>query len=275
MAGATVKIPGMGEQKSSTVMIVGGAAVVIIGYYLYRQHQNTVAAASTTDTALTNTTTIDPATGYPYGSAEDTALLNAQQVQGVPGDYYGSGYGGGSGGGGSTGGGSTANDITSNPQWEQVVLQYVPTHENVSHHLLGIATSRYLTGEDLDADQKRLVEMAIAAEGFPPQAGPNNYPPNIREKAGGGQQEKKLGTPKLRVTHRGTTGPHAKARHTGDLAWSRDPHATSYTVHEASGKVYKTVKGTSVKNAPAGKYYVIATAGTQYKRSDPSNTVTI
>jgi len=96
MAG-TVKLPVIGQVKTTWVW-VGGLAVVGIVGYAYIRHRNTAAASSssgydtttadTTAADLSGTSDIDPATGLPYD--EESALSD----YGAYGDY-GAGFGGG------------------------------------------------------------------------------------------------------------------------------------------------------------------------------------
>ena len=94
MAG-TVKIPGIGEVKTSYVMIGGAVVVGIVGFAYYQHSKNSALAAATQASSATGaatTASIDPQTGYPYGSAQDQAALEAMNgATGVNGIY--SGYG--------------------------------------------------------------------------------------------------------------------------------------------------------------------------------------
>src|SRR5882757_2898945 len=111
----TVNIPGMGAQKKTTVYIAGGIGVVIVGVVWYRS-RNT--ATSTTTSTPVDTTQIDPATGYAYGSAEDAAALAAQS------SYISAG---GSSGGGSSyySGGQQPTGFVSDAQWAQAAEDYL------------------------------------------------------------------------------------------------------------------------------------------------------
>jgi PASTA domain len=81
--GGTVKLFGQSVSKK-TLMIGGLVGAGVLGYAWYRKSKNSSAAAASTDTSATDSTAgIDPATGYPYGSAEDTEALSAQQDSGL------------------------------------------------------------------------------------------------------------------------------------------------------------------------------------------------
>src|SRR6185437_4977779 len=70
--GGTVNVPGVGRVKKEYV-IVGVLGVLIVGGYTYYKKRQ---AGTATATATVNAT--DPATGYPFGSPEDAAALDAQ-----------------------------------------------------------------------------------------------------------------------------------------------------------------------------------------------------
>lgn len=65
------KILGMDRK---TAMIVGVVALALVAYLVYRHYENSSSSSASTDTSGDN---IDPATGYPYGSAADLAALGA------------------------------------------------------------------------------------------------------------------------------------------------------------------------------------------------------
>lgn len=99
-----VKLPGVGNVKK-TYAVAGGALLLGILGYAYYKHSKSSAAAAAAAAAnsaaqpATTSQNIDPATGYPYGSPQDLAALQAE-----------AGYGGFTGGGGGyypVGGGGT------------------------------------------------------------------------------------------------------------------------------------------------------------------------
>ena len=94
--------------------ILGGAGLLVaVGLYWRSKHPSSSTASSAT--GADSTASIDPATGYPTGSAADIAALQAQGASGAavvpsaPGDGSSQGYGdgGGTGYSGSGGGQST------------------------------------------------------------------------------------------------------------------------------------------------------------------------
>ena len=75
MPGKTIKL--FGHQVKKSTAIAGGVVTVgLVGVIYYRHKQTNAANASTANP----TGAIDPATGFPYGSAQDTAALAAQQT---------------------------------------------------------------------------------------------------------------------------------------------------------------------------------------------------
>jgi hypothetical protein len=182
-----VKTP-FGEMNKKTVAIAGVGGVVIIGIVYYRSKQTAAANAAATAAAAnsaanatgTANTQIDPATGYPYGSAEDEAALSQQQ--GI--NYTGYGFGGGggySGGGGS--GGNPGPPFTSNAAWASYCEQSMGS---TGSDAIAAALGHYLVGVPLATGESTIVDQAIAIGGYPPVAGPNGYPPAFKTGGGGG-----------------------------------------------------------------------------------------
>jgi hypothetical protein len=184
----TVKIFGQSVSKK-TLMIGGLIGAGVLGYAWYRKSKNggssTSAAADTSATAG-----IDAATGYPYGSAEDTAALSAQQDSGLDtnagsdidpetGYPYDSaqdlaqlGYT--SGGGSGSGSGST---VTTIAQWEQECISNMQAG-GVDAATLSAAEEglpRYLAHlPQLSSADATAVQLAVGLTGPPPGGGTYN-----------------------------------------------------------------------------------------------------
>lgn len=165
----TITTP-FGAVPKKTAMIVGGGAVLIFGIVWYRSKKNASASA-----AAGANTGVNPATGYPYGSAEDAAALAAQAA------YITPTGGGGGGGSGAFPSGGVGGAYVSNQQWSQAVIEYMTAHGLVSDaSALSEALGKYLTGQPvITAPMRSLIEQAIALSGFPPIAGTGGYPPSI------------------------------------------------------------------------------------------------
>lgn len=169
---------------------IGSAA--LLGFTLYRyQKQKTAdaataaaaAAAQAPGTGAGSSDQIDPATGFPYGSAEDAAALTAQSGYNSPIGGLGYSdtsylYGGNPGYPGSgipiTGG------YTSNAQWSQAAENYLVQTVGADPNTVGNALGKYITGGVVDDAQTAIINQAIAFNGYPPISGPGGYPPSIR-----------------------------------------------------------------------------------------------
>lgn len=177
----TIHLPGMGETKKSTAYMIG-AGLVVVGGIAYYRSKKTAAAAQAASVAQAGGTTTDPATGYPYGSAEDAAALAAQSNYNT-----GAGYGGYAGGGYPYSGGqpgTVQTGFTSNAAWAQAYEEYAVNNIQSSSTVVAAALGKYLTGQPLTPDQLSIVEQAIAFEGPPPVAGTNGYPPSYQLQQG-------------------------------------------------------------------------------------------
>lgn len=166
----------MGNKIPKPVAIGGIGALAITGIYFFRKNKQKQDAQASVDAA--GSTNIDPATGYPYGSAEDAASLANQdtyQMAGTSGGYGFQGYSGGSGGVFGTG---VPGSFTSNAEWAQYVEQYEINNMGADAPTVGNAIGKYLTGQALTSEQVGIVQSAIAIAGYPPVNGPNGNPPS-------------------------------------------------------------------------------------------------
>jgi hypothetical protein len=168
MAGleGTVKTPfGTISKKSALYVGMGVAGVAGIVWYRHKQLGTTV------DSTATDTTEIDPATGYAFGSPEDAAALSAQGSYTSPATATG---------GGSSSIPTTGTGFTSNGAWVQGVIEYMTTNGLVEDpSALSSALGVYTTGAYATDAQVNLIQQAIAVQGFPPVSGSTGYPPSI------------------------------------------------------------------------------------------------
>lgn len=228
----TIELAGKPVKKQTVMIAAAAAAVLGIGIYRYRKQQAADAATqSATDAAGTGTGTadqIDPATGFPYGSVEDASALTSQ-----------AGYNSPIGGLGTSGvsysyapGTGYPQGFTSNAQWSQAVEDYLVNTTGADANTVGNALGKYITGQELTADQQAVVNQGIAFQGYPPVAGPDGYPPHIRTGP--------APTPTPTPTPGGTvyavnppTGLHllSSSRTGVTIGWNATQHATSYTVN--------------------------------------------
>lgn len=188
-------LPVVGKVPKGWVVVVVAGSVGAIGYVLWRRHQAGTTAAATTTTAGTagdpyppdgstgnpsDPNSTDPETGMTYGD---------EQLYG--GGYGGTGLGafgfpGSTAGGGVTGGPVPGGGppFSNNTAWFAYVQQQL--NGIVDPGALTAALGEYLTGSAASPDQVSLIDQAIAAAGYPPVAGANGYPPNIKQGPGGG-----------------------------------------------------------------------------------------
>lgn len=178
----TVKI---GGQHYPKMAVYGGVGVVLIAavmYYRNKQSQAATAAANQAAVTQAGSSEIDPATGYPYGSAEDAAALSSQSSYQYAdtSSQYGY-YGDGVSGTGLTDYPYTTNEpgaFTSNAQWAQYVEQYLENNMGADPTTVGNAVGKYITGQPLTTDTMiSIIQSAIAIGGYPPVAGTNGNPP--------------------------------------------------------------------------------------------------
>lgn len=256
--GGTIKVPVFGSQKKTTVYVVGGVVVVFLGVSFYRARSNKPAISTDPgDNA------INPATGFPYGSAEDAQATAANSAYQNPVDY--------GGGGGPPANTPTAPGVgggyTSNAQWQQAAVAYLSETVGHSAPLVSAALSKYLHGEGVVPTEKTLVLEAIAAEGQPPQGGPNGFPPSIHEAAAG--PKTKLAAPRLKVA--------AKRKGHATLAWTAVPNAYEYHVHYGGRTVHVTRSLTQEvhTNGAYDVYSIPAPSGSRFTPSGPSNIVKV
>lgn len=178
----TVNIPGVG--RLPTWAVVGGVGVVgVLIVMHYRNASSSAAAAAApagqqTDPAG-NVGTIDPSTGYVYGSPEDTAALAAAA---------------GTTGATSADTGTIADQVTSGPPftsnaaWSQYAVSVLESN-GYDPGTLSAELGAYLAGQSVTAAQEADINAAVGVAGYPPVAGANGYPPAINvsgSKAGTG-----------------------------------------------------------------------------------------
>lgn len=191
-------LPVVGKVPKGWVIVVAAGSVGAIGYVLWRRHQAGTTAAAATTTAAPAGTAGDPyppdgSTGNPSdpnSTDPETGMTYGDE------QLYGGGYGGtglgafGFPGGTTTGGGTTGGPVpgggppfSNNSAWFSFVQQAL--NGIVDPGALTAALGDYLTGSAASPDQVALIDQAIAAAGYPPVAGANGYPPNIKQGPGG------------------------------------------------------------------------------------------
>lgn len=207
------------------------AAAVLILYYLKKRNAGSTGTGPQTDPAG-NVGTIDPATGYVYGSSQDQSALG------------GAGGGTGTGSGSGTSGGSTvAGTYADNLAWAQAAINYLVSigEDAVSSNS---AITQYLASQPLTTNQQALVNLAIQRIGSPPSPPqPGTAPPPVVTPPSPGQVYATNPPTGLAVAPAGPTSLSVK--------WNRQSNAQGYTVKW----------GTSA-SATTGSTTVSGTAGT-------------
>lgn len=169
MLEGTVNTP-FGSVSKKTAALIGAGVIVVAGIVYYRGKKASLAEAAIAEAGQSD---INPATGFPYGSAEDAAALAAQASFISP-------TGGGVGGGPSGSIPTTGTGFATNAEWSQFVITYMDTNDVVADiGPLSAALGAYLTGKPPTADGISLIQQAIAIAGYPPVPGANGYPPSI------------------------------------------------------------------------------------------------
>jgi hypothetical protein len=257
----TIKTP-IGTVEKKTALILGGGVVVLGIIVWYRQKQMDTSSGTIPEAE------INPATGYPYGSAEDAAALAAQNAYVSP---------PANGGGGGTSTYPTTNGYTSNSQWVQGVIEYMVGHDLIDEPAqLSAALGKYIIGAYVTDTENSLIQQAIAVQDFPPVSGPNGYPPSVNKTPPNGAPTTTTGEPAAPHLHHVTT-----QRTSAILQWNPAANAAKYIVYQSGGKtVASNVTGTSYTvtglKADTSYSFSVASVNSAGKRSGKtSNVVTV
>lgn len=213
--------------KKTTLYIAGAAGVLVVAYAVW--HKRSAAASTTagtvTDPAGNTCSAVDPNSGYCPGTAGDTAYYQ-QSSAGLSG---GSSVAGGGGfaypvtpGSGISTPGSVVPTFTDNASWAQYVEAYMVSLGG-DPNTIGNALGKYITGQQVTADQQSLIEQAIAYGNKPPVGGADGFPPSIRLAAAGGGNPPPGGT--LAAPANFSVTPHA---HAANFGWHPVPGAHGY-----------------------------------------------
>lgn len=219
---AEVNLPVVGGVPKKALLIGGGAAALLVAVLFLKRKKAAAAPASTAGTASSgdpyppdgttgdpgDPNSTDPATGMTYGDEQAGTGTGGYQDTAQGPDYGATGYYDPNTGQwvyGNTGTGQAA--ATTNQAWAQDAISYL-SGTGTDPGQLSAALGAYLAGQPVTPAQVSLIDEAIAAEGYPPQAGPNNYPPGINESgAGTGQGGTAGSTGGVTGSGTGSTGP--------------------------------------------------------------------
>lgn len=294
-----LKVPGLGNVDKKYVIagvVVGGGVAVIVFIRARKNAQNAAAQAATattaalvTDPAGNQCASLDPASGYCPGSAEDSAY-QAQYASGGYGGDYGypaSDYGGNSSAGlvtdpagnqcvtvdpatgycpgtpqdlaalggttvtGGTGTG-TGTTPTTNAEWMTDALMVLPGGNSTANQS---ALSGVLAGMTVTTAQKNVFLEAVGLEGNPPQG----YPQPIKTSDTSGQPQSPVGggtgfaQNQTGTVHSNTTGQSGQVKSSdGGKTWT-------YTGVKPSANEPKSQTGT-VTSATTGRTGKVTTS---------------
>lgn len=203
---ADVKVPGLGPVNKKALIIGGLVAAGALGY-IWIRHRNASASSAASSTGGASTSTgIDPQTGYPYGSPEDTSALaqldgtsagygvgdQLDQIDPSTGETYGEELqqlDSGSAVGDTTATTTTAGTtVTTNAEWDAAAISAL---EDAGYSSADISTAsaglgRYLAKLPLNGRQATLVQIAVGLVGPPPVGGPYAITPAASSPGSGG-----------------------------------------------------------------------------------------
>lgn len=254
-------------------IVLGGIAVggAGIGFYLYKQNKKKQAAAQQAQQASQAAAQAQ----YAYGYGSNLSQAGAYGYGGLTYQPYGYGFGpdglGDYGYGGFTpaepgyygAGVATAvpQTATTNAQWSQAAYSAL-TNAGFDGTTVLAALGQYLIGGNLTSDQASVVQAAIGAEGYPPQAGVGGYPPALKTGGtpGGGQ----TGTSESSNVGAISNLQASKVTKSGfTVTWNPVPSATGYSWKVGAANQWPNY----VKQGQASGTSVTVTglnAGTQY-----------
>lgn len=236
----TVNVPGLGA--TNKYFVYGGLGVVgVLAVMYFRNHKANAATSSTALSAPSGGTgdqfpsdgttgnpndpySIDPLTGITYGDESQSGGI-------------------GGGGGGFFNVGQTTypstTTFTNNAQWSQYAENFLTGSSGMQPGTVSNALGAYITGHSVTAAQEAIINDAIAFAGYPPVAGPGNFPPSIRvqgsKQGGKTYAENPVKGLKVTVTGAGINQPaHAKPVKLPpvhlEATWDESQHASSYKV---------------------------------------------
>lgn len=196
---------------------IGGA--LLVWYFLIEKKGGSLlGSGSATPNQQTdpagNIGTIDPATGYVYGTPEDLAALASSNAGITP-------PASGGGGGGTTGGAQTYADNTA---WASAAINYLVA-SGVDPTTANEAVTEYLAGQALTTEEQADINLAIQAVGSPPSLpGPSGPVTPIVTPPGG------AGTCPSGYTFSATqTGASGETPASGGTGWCELKPATTTT----------------------------------------------
>jgi hypothetical protein len=223
--------------KNRGVLIAGGGALVVVGTYVLIKHEKAKAAASVqagTSAGGAAASGYGYGYGYSYGYGEVTPYPypNADEYgygaygYGLYNPYTGSYVG-------AVGGGYPATVAqTTNAEWTQAALSALEA-QGVAGTTALAAIGMYLAGQPVSAANAQIVQQAIALEGYPPQQGPNGYPPAIQQQQSTGQGGGTGTTPATSKAPKAATGLRVTSASKNSISytWTGVPGSQFYDTY--------------------------------------------
>jgi LysM repeat protein len=169
-------------------LVIGMLVAAAGGVYIWWRHKESAAATASSATPAAYAYGYG---SYGYGAQGQLTPEELASEEGLEPYGYGGVYGYGAGGAG-VGVGSpypvTAPvvPVTTNAEWAQAAETELG-NSGYDSTTSAAALGKYITGGAVTADQQSIIQSAIAFEGYPPQPGANNYPPNINTGPATGQ----------------------------------------------------------------------------------------
>lgn len=214
----------------------------VTGYILYKRHQ--AGGTSTAD-----------ASAYGYGAYGYGAYGYGMGIAayGYGGYGYGAyGYGGYGYGGFVPSVGSITPPVaptpSSNAEWA-TAAEATLSNEGFNPTSVAAALGKYLLAGTLTSDQTSIVQAAIAAQNYPPVAGPNNYPPNMHTSPAGGQGGGGGGK-----TGKESGKRHVAAGATSLNTWAKNHKTTSGEIIGTTDKNFESGFMTAMNHSKFDKY---------------------
>lgn len=230
---------------------IGVWLIIAVGvfWYIKKKQGGSTTTGPQTDPAG-NVGTIDPATGYVYGSSQDQSALGQSSA--------GTGTGSGSG----TSGGSTVGGVYSdNTAWAQAAINYLVSI-GVDAVSANSAITQYLASQALTTEQQADVNLAIQRIGSPPSPPqPGTAPPPVVSPPGPG---------KVYASNPPTGLALSAAATSIQVKWNRSSNAQGYTIKWNGGSttVSGTAGSTTITGLKPNTRYTVQVQATPAKPSD-------
>ena len=241
-------------------IVIGG----VIAWYVWKKQKGASSGSGAATDSAGNVGTIDPATGYVYGSSQDSAALSAGTDSGT-----------GTSSTGVTSGSTTAGTYADNNAWARAAINFL-VGLGVDPSVANEAVQQYLASQVLTPEQQGDVNLAIQGIGSPPELpGPIGTAPTSLTTPS---------SPSNGTTVTASNPPSGlvatPASTSVSLLWGSVTNATGYTVAygttSAASDGTQTVTGTSatVGGLNPGTMYYFTVQATPAKTGDPHASTT-